>query len=104
MTVEDQILKEVKEIKKDGKATHLAVQNSALAIARIEGDVKLHTSQIERNTSDIAKNELKIGKTSEPAPGPGQPITFKWLAQNALLPIVMLIAGLMIAQIIAGGG
>jgi hypothetical protein len=62
MTVEDQILKEVREIKKDGKATHIAVQNSALAIARIEGDIKLHTSQIERNTSDIAKNEVKIGK------------------------------------------
>ncbi len=58
MTYEDKVLQELKEMKADGKDTKVAVQNSELAVARIEGDIKLHTSQIDRNTADIAQNEL----------------------------------------------
>jgi len=58
MTKEDQILTELKEMKADGKETKTAAQNSALAVARIEGDIKLHASQIDRNTTDIAQNNL----------------------------------------------
>lgn len=50
MTIEDQILKEVRDVKK-------GVGENAIALARVEGDIKLHTSQIERNTSDIAKHD-----------------------------------------------
>ncbi len=57
MTKEDQILAELKEMKADGKDTKTAVQNSELAAARIEGDIKLHANQIDRNTADIQKHE-----------------------------------------------
>lgn len=57
MTKEDQILAELKEMKADGKDVKTAVQNSELAVARIEGDIKLHSAQIDRNTTDIAENE-----------------------------------------------
>lgn len=50
MTHEEDVMKELKHIK-DG------VHGNSLAAARIEGDIKLHTSQIERNTDDIAKND-----------------------------------------------
>ncbi len=56
MTKEDLILEELKEMKADGKETKTAVQNSELAVARIEGDIKLHKSQIDRNTADIAQH------------------------------------------------
>ncbi len=57
MTKEDEILAELKEMKADGKETKTAVQNSELALVRINGDIKLHGNQIDRNTADIAKHE-----------------------------------------------
>ena len=57
MTKDDLILEELKEIKADGKETKTAVQNSALALVRINGDIKLHKNQIDRNTTDIQKHE-----------------------------------------------
>lgn len=58
MTKDDQILEELKEIKADGKETKQAVQNNGLALVRVNGDIKLHANQIDRNTTDIAKHEL----------------------------------------------
>jgi hypothetical protein len=58
MTKEDQILSELKEMKADGKETKTAVQNSALAVTRIEGDIKLHGNQIDRNEADIARHQV----------------------------------------------
>jgi hypothetical protein len=49
MTYEEEVLKELKDINE-------GVHANSLSLARVEGDIQLHTSQIDRNTSDIAKN------------------------------------------------
>ncbi len=58
MTKEDLVLEGLKDRKAEAKETKTAVQNSVLAVARIAGDIKLHTSPIDRTTTDIAQNEL----------------------------------------------
>ncbi len=70
----------------------------------VENKLDRNSETLSKMPDEIEKRMAKVinGQAAAPTPGPGQPITFKWLAQNALLPIVMLIAGLMIAQVIAG--
>ncbi len=45
---------------------------------------------------------IKNGEET-PAPGNGQPVTFKWVTEKFLLPIVLLIASLIIAAAVTNG-
>ncbi len=51
MTYEEDVLNELKDIKE-------GVNGNSLSLARVEGDMKVHAIQIERNKEDIAKHEV----------------------------------------------
>jgi len=68
----------------------------------LDGKIDKNATTLNSMPDEIERRMGKLinGKASVPNPSKGQPITFKWITEKALLPILMLIAGLMIAQLI----
>lgn len=61
----DAIMRELKEIKEDGKSTLEKTTENSIAIARVEGSIALQGAQILRNRDDISENRGEIGKVRD---------------------------------------
>ena len=67
----------------------------------VEKEVKETNRTLSTMPADIA-TAIKNGEAA-PAPGNGQGVTFKWLTEKFLLPVVLLVASLIIAAAFSGG-
>ena len=74
-------------------------------LANIETDVdeiKVEQKAQHDTLNAIPADVVKAIKNGPAAPGNGQPVTFKWITEKFLLPIVMLVASLIIAAAVSG--
>jgi len=70
-------------------------------VDEIKSTQKNMTTTLNMMPADVAK-AIKNGEGATP-PGNGQPVTFKWMAEKVLLPIVILIASIIIGASFIGG-
>lgn len=63
-------------------------------LANVETETKETNKALATMPADIAQ-AIKSGEAA-PAPGNGQPITFKWLTEKALVPVLLAI-GMLVA-------
>ncbi len=52
MTYEEDVLRELKEIKE-------GVNGNSISLETVKGDIKLHTNQIDRNEADISRHDAE---------------------------------------------
>ena len=68
------------------------------------GTMELEVKETNKTLSGMPAKIAKVIKDGNATPGPGngQPITFKWITEKFLLPIILLIASLIIAAAVNG--
>ena len=73
------------------------LKNVHTRLGNVETKVDDLPDKIERRVNKVVKNSQ-----AAPPPGNGQPVTFRWLTEKFLLPIVLLVASLIIAAAVNG--
>jgi hypothetical protein len=74
-------------------------------ITVVDKKVDRNSETLSKMPDEIEKRVQKVvnGSSQAKPPGNGQPVTFKWVAEKVLLPVVILVASLIIAAAFASG-
>ncbi len=69
-------------------------------LSSVEGEVKDTNKTLSSMPAEIVK-AIKNGEQASP-PGNGRPVSYKWIAEKLLLPIVILVAAAVVAAAMGG--